>query len=293
MTKRFSSLKIANAVAFAAMVTVNILANTIPLGGYNTSQISAMYPTIMTPPGFTFIIWAVIYGLLGIFIISQFFFKNDDEMNMVTEKIGPFFIISCALNIIWLLLWHGRLMVPAFIIMVCLLISLIRIYTLTRKSNVFIRTAFGVYYAWITVASLISVFILVKTVTGNAPVTPIEPRFAGGLNAAISSGAYTDIILIAGDPEIGSYVSVFEYAMSVVAVTLLTLITIWHYNRFEDLSYVITIAWATGGIMLRQLTSVSITKPVLMLAAAGLGLALIAYTTVRKINRKACKQMAG
>jgi hypothetical protein len=64
-------LAIRNWLALILMLTVNTLANTLPINGYNTGQVSAFYPNLFVPDGFTFSIWSVIYLLLiGFVVIS-------------------------------------------------------------------------------------------------------------------------------------------------------------------------------------------------------------------------------
>lgn len=264
MTKNYTFLKIANTVAFIATVAVNILANVLPIGGMNTGQISAMYPTLFTPPAFTFGIWGVIYGLLAVFILTQLFAKSMTEVH----DIGIFFILSCVLNILWIFTWHNQMIVPSTLLIIALLGTLMKIYSVTRDSAIVPRITFSIYYAWITVATMISLFVLVKTLTGNAPVTPIEPR------ARISDpNNFTNILIIGGNPEIVSYVSVFEYVMATIAVGLTALITILHIKWYGDYFYVGTILWAVGGIMFKQITAP--VQPTLMLIAA-----LIAITVI-------------
>lgn len=289
MMKNRISLKIANTIAFAAMVTVNILANALPLGGLNTGQISAMYPTILTPPGFTFAIWGVIYALLGLFIASQFLFVDAAESDRTAGRIGPWFILSCVCNILWIFCWHNRWMVPAFAAIAGLFACLMRIYRETRQGNLLTRTSFGIYYAWITVAGIMSVFILIKTLTGHAPVTPIQARDAIGALSAAPAGSYTDIVLVAGDPEIVSYVSKLEYIMSIAAIVFLTLLTAGIYMAYADLSFVFTVVWAVGGILYRQITAP--VPPVLMLVVAVLGLLFIGLFVIRQtLDQRACRR---
>lgn len=60
-------LKWLNILAFLFTILVNGLAgSTTILGGKNTSQISDANPTLITPAGYVFSIWGVIYILLGV-----------------------------------------------------------------------------------------------------------------------------------------------------------------------------------------------------------------------------------
>jgi hypothetical protein len=62
----YPSEKWLNAVAFVAVVIVNGLAgSTTLIGGKTTAQVSDANPTLITPAGYVFSIWGVIYVLLG------------------------------------------------------------------------------------------------------------------------------------------------------------------------------------------------------------------------------------
>jgi hypothetical protein len=65
-----SALQVGNVVAFVAVLVVNALAgSTKLLNGRNTADVSAAYPTFITPAGFTFSIWGIIYVLLFAFVV--------------------------------------------------------------------------------------------------------------------------------------------------------------------------------------------------------------------------------
>ena len=65
------TLAIFNLLGGAAVLTVNTLANTLPINGLNTGEVSRFYPNLFVPAGFTFSIWSVIYLLmLGFMALS-------------------------------------------------------------------------------------------------------------------------------------------------------------------------------------------------------------------------------
>lgn len=53
-----------NLLFFLGVITVNVLSGMLPLGGRTTGEISDMYYTAITPAGYAFSIWSVIYVLL-------------------------------------------------------------------------------------------------------------------------------------------------------------------------------------------------------------------------------------
>ena len=64
-------LKILNSIAFVIMITVNFLANVLPLGIGSTGDVSEKYPNLFTPAPVTFIVWGLIYLLLLVFVLYQ------------------------------------------------------------------------------------------------------------------------------------------------------------------------------------------------------------------------------
>ncbi len=68
------------------------------IGGKTTVQVSDAYPTLVTPAGYVFSIWSVIYVLLGFFVIAQALPR--DSARVFREKIGWLFILSCVLNVV-------------------------------------------------------------------------------------------------------------------------------------------------------------------------------------------------
>ena len=69
--KSLAFLQVANIVAFVVTVLFNVLANTLALNGRTTGEISDLYPTLITPAGYVFSIWGLIYTLLLLFVVFQ------------------------------------------------------------------------------------------------------------------------------------------------------------------------------------------------------------------------------
>jgi tryptophan-rich sensory protein len=92
---------------FLFTVLVNGLAgSTTILGGKNTSQISDANPTLITPAGYVFSIWGVIYILLGVFVVFQALpsLKGKDYR----KRIDWLFVLSSLLSILWLFRLRAR-----------------------------------------------------------------------------------------------------------------------------------------------------------------------------------------
>jgi hypothetical protein len=160
-----------NVVGLSLVLAVNALANILPINGYNTGQISALYPNYFVPAGFTFSIWGVIYLLLIGFVFCSLFAafgKFNDAAKACIEKAGPYFLITCVLNAGWILAWHYLYLGISLAIMIAFLVTLLLLYIAIRPMKnqmpFFYRLwtyhAFVVYLAWICVATIANVTAL-------------------------------------------------------------------------------------------------------------------------------------
>lgn len=156
-----------NWLAFIAVMAINALANTAILGGRTTGEISDKYPTWITPEGYAFTIWSVIYVLLLGFLIYQT--GRTTETRESVQSMGPWFIISCVLNIGWLLLWQYLYIELSLIVMALLLFSLIVIYRRTRRIHYptsgemwFVKLPFSLYLGWVSAATILNISIVLK-----------------------------------------------------------------------------------------------------------------------------------
>jgi hypothetical protein len=160
-----------NIIAFALTVLVNILAGrTTLLGGKLQFEISNMNPTLVTPAGYVFSIWGVIYILLGIFVIYQAL--PSQKGKDFRRRIGWLFVLNSLLNIVWLFLWQYEYLSLSVIIMVLLLASLIAIYlrlnigksTATLREKLAVHLPFSVYLGWISIATIANVSVFLVSV---------------------------------------------------------------------------------------------------------------------------------
>jgi len=159
-------IKLFVALSYILMITLNALANIIPINGQGTGAISDAYPNLFAPAGYTFGIWGVIYLLLGAFVIYMVRLPQSD-MNphkpMALKAIAIFFIISSVANAAWILAWHYRLIGLSVFLMLTILICLIRIMAIinqtdfNRREIIKLKPPIGVYFGWITVATIANI----------------------------------------------------------------------------------------------------------------------------------------
>jgi benzodiazapine receptor len=160
-----------NIVAYVVTIVVNGLAgSTTLIGGVTSGQVSDLYPTLVTPAGFTFSIWGVIYALLLLFTVYQVLPGNRDKPFL--GRIGLFFALSSVCNIGWLFLWHYDFITYSLILMFALLASLILVYlrldigraAVSVKEMAFVHLPFSVYLGWISIATIANVSVALTAV---------------------------------------------------------------------------------------------------------------------------------
>jgi benzodiazapine receptor len=120
-----------NVLAFAVTVIVNALASSLALNGVTTAEVSDIYFTLVTPAGYVFSIWGVIYTLLLIFAVFQALPSQREKPFL--QQISVLFILSSVFNVLWLFLWHYDQIVLSVALMFGLLATLIAVYLRLEK----------------------------------------------------------------------------------------------------------------------------------------------------------------
>ncbi|MCP1383573.1 hypothetical protein [Runella salmonicolor] len=171
--------QILNWVFFLAMVFVNYLANALPINDKTTGQLSNQYPNLFVPAPVTFSIWGVIYLLLLVFCIKQskslFSAQVDPATAETVTVIGPRFIITCILNMVWILVWHYEYVAFSVFIMVLFLGQLININAridsltpyLAKNSRFSVKAPFGLYLGWLCIATVANATTLLVILDWN------------------------------------------------------------------------------------------------------------------------------
>jgi hypothetical protein len=134
-----------------------------------------MYTTMITPAGFTFSIWSVIY--MGLLVVSTGVLIGKIKLPRLTLSR---YICSCMCNALWIVARHYGSLHLSILLMLGILISLIMIDRSMRdkviSGYIYIRGVFGLYLGWITIASLLMTLIYAKYQLGI--VGGYEPTIA-------------------------------------------------------------------------------------------------------------------
>ncbi len=150
-------LRILSVLFFFAMVFMNYLANSLPINGKTTGQLSDAYPNLFVPSGITFSIWGIIYLLLAAYCIAQFLPASKN----FSKEINWLFIVSCVFNGLWIVAWHYQKLPVSLLLMIGLLVCLIFINLQIKDlPQGLLKATFGVYLGWICIATIANVTAL-------------------------------------------------------------------------------------------------------------------------------------
>ena len=148
------------------MFAVNVMANYLPLNNLNTGQVSALYPNLFVPDGFTFSIWSIIYLWLIIFTGYAtnilIWLPGVDHRYHRIVSILPLFWLSCLLNAFWIVSWHYLQAGLSLVVMLALLAVLFGIFLRLgkmpahprKRDHLIVEVPFLIYFGWISVATI-------------------------------------------------------------------------------------------------------------------------------------------
>lgn len=224
-----------NIVAFALVVVLNVLSNALPINGQTMPEISAKYPSLFTPAGFTFSIWGVIYLALFVFVVWQALPGQRD--NAQVASISKYFKLNCLMNASWIVIWHYDLVALSLVVMLAILGTLILIYrsllasidSATRVEHVALYLPFSLYTAWISLATIANASVLQ---TGN-----------GWDDVGLSAIQWT-LLKLAVAGAVGAIMIV----------------------KVRDIPFALVVAWATYGISVMQAATPAVSGTALTLS---------------------------
>lgn len=248
--QKINATSIIVAIIFILMVSVNALANILPIAGISTGAVSDSFPNLFAPAGITFSIWGVIYLLLALYTLYQLglFQKKQATDKALLTRLGNIFAFSSLINSIWIFCWHYKLIFFSLILMLFILLSLISIHLILRnmamtpKEWFFIQLPFSIYFGWITVATI-----------ANFTALLVDMGWGGW---GLSEATWASTLIIIG-----------------------TLIGITTGILARDIPYIATLIWAFAGILIKHNTVFDKAYPVVINTVWG-AIVILASTVV-------------
>ena len=228
-------------------IAVNGYSNIFPPAGKNTGEVSntVLNGVLITPAGYAFAIWGLIYIGLITYSIYQALPAQRHQSAFKSASWG--IIGACILQMIWIYVfltyhfWWSALLILG--IVACLVYSYLgsRSVKPTRKMRWLFQAPISIYFGWITVATVVNIAGAIY-----AMAIPGENigEFSGIIEAATGSVMAT-------------------VAMMCVSAGLAAVIAL----QYKDASYPAVVIWALCAIAIRQ-------AAILPIAWAGVALAV-------------------
>lgn len=171
-------LLIVCAVVFVAVLVVNALAGA-GRGPFHTStgNVSGRYETGITPAGWTFSIWGVIYTWLSLMVVylTSYVCRGSWAQCLLPYAFYFCWLSNMVMNMIWLLVWDRELMLAALVLLILIAFSnysalffvcyATDYYGLWLKTyhrrdlaclRILVQNGLAVYTTWTSIASLIN-----------------------------------------------------------------------------------------------------------------------------------------
>lgn len=246
--------QLGNVIALLFALVANVLTGAQILDLPAIGDISDAYATYLTPAGYAFSIWTLIYLLLIVFAVYQARDLRDPrDDNDVPQRLGPLFIVASICNGLWTYVfvkeWIGFSVVVLLTLTASLYAALWRLGVGTTRPStkdfLMVWLPLMLYTGWVTAASIVNI------------ATYLDSQ-------SVTVGPLATIVVIA-------------------ALTVALLALLLRRNLRELL---ISCAWALVAIGLRQI-QLSQSTPVAIVALVCAGvliLAILVHAIVRGLS---------
>ena len=244
-------------VAVLTAIAINGISNVYPPAGKNTGEVSntILGGVIITPAGYAFAIWGLIY--IGLIAYSVYQALPAQRHQLAFQRASWGVIGACVLQIIWIYVFLTFHFWPSVLLILGILACLAYAYVNTRsvpsnwKNRWLFQAPISVYFGWITVATVVNV-------AGALYVTGVPAQslaeFSSSVDASAGGLFATDVMM--------------AIAAAIAAVVA------WKYR---DASFPAVVAWALVAIAVRNST-------LLLTTLIGVVLALALVALIAKIK---------
>lgn len=157
-----------NSFTFIVTLYLNYLYGSGAGGRKSVGEISNQFDVLITPAGYAFSIWGLIYLLLTGFIVYQwigYFKKKDNSLEKTSIWLG----LSNIFNALWIVVWTNEQLLLSVFVIFLLLASLLKLGKNldlgkdSESSKIFVQWPIGVYIGWIIVASVVNLSVWIYT----------------------------------------------------------------------------------------------------------------------------------
>ena len=130
---KLQAVHYANLLAYIANITVTYIIGISGLFGLPTNgELSAKYQTLVTPAGYAFSIWGLVFLSQFIWVILQLLPKFRQ---VALQGVGWWYIITCLAQCAWSVFFSQEWIVLSMIAMASILVSLVMILILQARNS--------------------------------------------------------------------------------------------------------------------------------------------------------------
>lgn len=164
-------LLLLNTLTLGATLFVNYYIGSGTHGGKTIGEVSSQYPTLITPAGYAFSIWGLIYIMLITFVGYQWYAYFNDRNEDSLNKSGIWFFLANIANGLWVIAWVNEALGGSVIIIFFLLFSLLQLVFRLRLETwdaplriiTLVWWPICFYIGWIVVATFTNVAVYLKS----------------------------------------------------------------------------------------------------------------------------------
>jgi hypothetical protein len=181
-----------NAVSFAFQTAIVFASNAKLLGGNTNAEISEDYPSLMTPAGYAFSIWGVIYTWESLVVAAPFFMALGGAHRTGIVSSSPYFVAANVFQGLWALTFARELITPSTGLLVATAVSMARAVsvmgvTMPRERAFWLLAApCSLHAGWLAAASIVS-FNLALVAHKGSQAAQIGLAFTS-LSVALAAG---------------------------------------------------------------------------------------------------------
>ena len=165
------TLLLANTLTLAGTLFINYYVGSGSYADTTVGEVSAQYPTLITPAGYAFSIWGLIYLLLIAFVLYQWVAWRKGRNEESLQRAGIWISLANIANACWVLAWvNGYLGLSVLIIFFLLfcLISLVKrleleVWDAPLRIIFFVWWPICIYTGWIILATVTNVAVYLSS----------------------------------------------------------------------------------------------------------------------------------
>ncbi|ASC71229.1 hypothetical protein XM38_021810 [Halomicronema hongdechloris C2206] len=237
-------LSIATLLAIIATLAINTLSNIIPPGGQTVGEIAntTLDGVLITPANYAFVIWGVIY--VGLIAYGLYQLGAAQRRDPALRQVNRWLITACLAQIVWIFLftsqWFGASTVAMAVIWLALMVSYLNLDIGVGRSSWrrrwFAQVPISIYFAWITVATIVNVACALYAAGYTAAAVPWTGIMLG-VSALIGA-------LVAWQRRDAAFTLVLVWAYGAIAVRHGDITGIWLVAVIAAIFVLVTLAWS-------------------------------------------------